>query len=175
MRPVVMHFHPNNGDLAYIIGGWPLIGAPAIGINAAGLALSFNFFVVDETIRLPPQMRDRRALQTATTVEEGLRVFTNVRRRAMPTFMVMADATGDIAMIECTPSVYAVFRPEGDWFAQANHARTLTVIDFKTAKSAYPEYEVALSDQLTTYQLAEPDAEQVAFCVFVKTKEPRIN
>jgi len=52
---------------------------------------------------------------------------------------------------------------------------TLTVIDFKTAKSSYPEHEVALSDQLSAYQLAEPDAEQVAFCVFVKTKEPRIN
>jgi hypothetical protein len=135
MRPVVMHFHPNNGDLAYIIAGWPLIGAPAIGINAAGLALSFNFFIVDETIGLPPQMRDRRALQTATTVEQGLRVFTNVRRRAMPTFMVMADATGDIAMIECTPSAYAIFRPEGDWFAQSNHARTPEMIPFDRYRS----------------------------------------
>jgi hypothetical protein len=135
MRPVVMHFHPNNGDLAYIIAGWPLIGAPAIGINAAGLALSFNFFIVDETIGMPPQMRDRRALQTATTVEQGLRVFTNVRRRAMPTFMVMADATGDIAMIECTPSAYAIFRPEGDWFAQSNHARTPQMIPFDRYRS----------------------------------------
>ena len=31
-----------------------------------------------------------------------------------------------------------------------------------------------LSDQLTTYQLAEPTAEQAALCVFVKTKEPQI-
>jgi RecB family exonuclease len=52
---------------------------------------------------------------------------------------------------------------------------TLTVIDFKTAKSAYPEHEVTLSDQLTAYQLAEPEAEQVAFCILVKTKEPRID
>ncbi len=135
MRPVVMHFHPNNGDLAYIMAGWPLIGAPAIGINAAGLALSFNFFIVDEIIGFPGQMRDRRALQTATTVEEGLRVFTNVRRRMMPTFMVMADAGGDIAMIECTPSAYAIFRPDGDWFAQANHARTPAMIPFDRYRS----------------------------------------
>ncbi len=32
-----------------------------------------------------------------------------------------------------------------------------------------------LNDQLTAYQLAEPDAEQSALCVFVKTKEPRID
>lgn len=50
----------------------------------------------------------------------------------------------------------------------------LTVIDFKTAKAAYPEHEVALADQLTVYQLAEPEAEQVAFCVLVKTKDPRV-
>ena len=135
MRPVVMHFHPTNGDLAYIMGGWPLIGAPAIGINEAGFALSFNFFLVDETVGFPPHMRDRRALQTARTVEEGLRVFTNVRRRAMPTFMVMADAAGDIAMIECTPSEYKIFRPDGDWFAQANHARTTKMMPFDRYQS----------------------------------------
>ena len=50
----------------------------------------------------------------------------------------------------------------------------IAVIDFKTAASAYDDHEVTLSDQLTAYSLAEPDATKVAFCVFVKTKEPRI-
>ena len=50
----------------------------------------------------------------------------------------------------------------------------LTVIDFKTAGSDYEEHEAALSDQLTAYALAEPEAQQVALCVLVKTKEPRI-
>src|SRR5437899_12623355 len=50
----------------------------------------------------------------------------------------------------------------------------LTVIDFKTAGSDYEDHEVALSDQLTAYALAEPEAEQVALCILVKTKEPRI-
>ena len=50
----------------------------------------------------------------------------------------------------------------------------IAVIDFKTAASAYDDHEVTLSDQLTAYSLAEPDATKVAYCVFVKTKEPRI-
>src|SRR5881397_2019819 len=50
----------------------------------------------------------------------------------------------------------------------------ITVIDFKTAGSDYEDHEAALSDQLTAYALAEPEAEQVALCVLVKTKEPRI-
>jgi RecB family exonuclease len=49
-----------------------------------------------------------------------------------------------------------------------------TVVDFKTSGSTYAEHEVALSDQLTAYQLAEPDAEQMALCVLAKTKEPKI-
>lgn len=49
-----------------------------------------------------------------------------------------------------------------------------TVVDFKTSGSSYDEHEVVLSDQLSTYQLAEPEAEQSAFCVLVKTKEPKI-
>ena len=50
----------------------------------------------------------------------------------------------------------------------------ITVVDFKTATSDYEEHEAVLSDQLTAYSLAEPAAEQVAFCILVKTKEPRI-
>jgi hypothetical protein len=33
---------------------------------------------------------------------------------------------------------------------------------------------VALSDQLTAYWLADPQAQRVALCVLVKSKEPRI-
>jgi len=49
-----------------------------------------------------------------------------------------------------------------------------TVVDFKTANAAYQEHEAILSDQLTAYQLAEPEVEQTALCVLVKTKEPKI-
>src|SRR5438876_944238 len=49
------------------------------------------------------------------------------------------------------------------------------VVDFKTASTGYDDHEVVLSDQLTAYQLAEPEAEQAALCVFVKTKEPQID
>lgn len=49
-----------------------------------------------------------------------------------------------------------------------------TVVDFKTSQSKYPAHEVQLADQLTAYKLGEPAAEQVALCVFVKTKKPQI-
>src|SRR5262245_61062192 len=49
-----------------------------------------------------------------------------------------------------------------------------TVADFKTAVSDYEDHEAPLSDQLTAYQLAEPQAEQVAYCVLIKTREPKI-
>ncbi len=39
-----------------------------------------------------------------------------------------------------------------------------TVVDFKTSASSYEEHEALLSDQLTAYQLAEPEVEQVARC-----------
>jgi hypothetical protein len=49
-----------------------------------------------------------------------------------------------------------------------------TLIDFKTSAGSYEPHEVLLSDQLTAYQLAKPDAAQAALCVLVKTKEPKI-
>ena len=40
--------------------------------------------------------------------------------------------------------------------------------------SSYRKQDVVLSDQLTAYQLAVPDAKQTALCVLVKTKRPKI-
>lgn len=59
-----------------------------------------------------------------------------------------------------------------DLFAEVDRKKTVT--DFKTSGSAYQDHEAALSDQLTAYQLAEPEAEQAALCVLVRTKEPKI-
>src|SRR5262249_22877024 len=47
-----------------------------------------------------------------------------------------------------------------------------TVIDFKTSSSAYQDYEVVLSDQLTAYQLAEPAAEQTALRICQNQRSP---
>ncbi len=49
-----------------------------------------------------------------------------------------------------------------------------TVVDFKTSGSRYDDHEIALSDQLTAYALAQPAARQSAYCVLVKTKQTRI-
>jgi hypothetical protein len=135
-RPVVVHVHPTNGDLEHLFVGWPLVGLPTIGLNAAGFALSFNYFVTDPQVGVwLPQWPHRRALQVARSVEEGIRLFTSARERGISSFTVMADAAGDIAMVECTPARCAVFRPDGDWFGQSNHARTPEMIPFDRYRS----------------------------------------
>lgn len=52
--------------------------------------------------------------------------------------------------------------------------RKRTVVDFKTAGKGYAEHEAPMSDQLTAYGLADPEAESLALCVLVKTKAPKI-
>jgi hypothetical protein len=125
-RPLVSHYAPTNGDLRFLSARWPLNSLPVIGLNEAGFALSFNFFETEPLVTvMRPSWPHRRALQQARTVEDGIRIFRESSRLGISCFMVMMDAAGDLAMVECRPaSGCAVFRPEGDWFAQANHART---------------------------------------------------
>jgi CRISPR/Cas system-associated exonuclease Cas4 (RecB family) len=59
-----------------------------------------------------------------------------------------------------------------DLVAEVNGLKT--VVDFKTSGSDFEEHEVALSDQLTAYWLADPQVQKAALCVLLKTKEPRI-
>jgi hypothetical protein len=130
-RPLVAHYHPTGDDLDYIFVGWPLVSLPTVGLNQAGFALSFNFFVSEPRVGYAlPQWPHRLALQRATSVEEGIQIFEETRLRGISAFMVMADAAGDIAMVECIPEACSVFRPEGDWFGQANHARTQAMIPY---------------------------------------------
>jgi hypothetical protein len=49
-----------------------------------------------------------------------------------------------------------------------------TIVDFKTSNKAYGPADILLSDQLTTYRLTEPQVEDLALCVFVKTADPKI-
>src|SRR6185503_940353 len=49
-----------------------------------------------------------------------------------------------------------------------------TIVDFKTGDKTYGRADIELSDQLTTYQLAEPNVPDLALCVLVKTTEPKI-
>jgi hypothetical protein len=128
-RPLVAFYHPEGDDLDYLFVGWPLVGLPTVGLNQAGLAISFNFFVCEPQVSLFfPSWPHRRALQKATTVEEAIRIISEPGRRGIAAFLVLADAEGEIAMVECTPGDCAVYRPDGDWFAQANHARTEPMI-----------------------------------------------
>jgi len=135
-RPLVVRLRPTNGDLEHLFVGWPLVGLPTVGVNEAGFALSFNYFETDPQVgMLMPQWPHRRALQVARSVDEGIAIFLAARQRGISTFMVMADAAGALAMVECTPDRCAVFRPEGDWFGQANHARTEEMIPFDRYRS----------------------------------------
>lgn len=130
-RPLVALYHPDGDDLDHIFVGWPLVGLPTVGVNEAGLAISFNFFVSEPQVSLFfPSWPHRRALQKATTVEEAIRIISEPRRRGIAAFLVLADAAGDIAMVECVPDGCTVYRPDGDWFAQANHARTQEMIPY---------------------------------------------
>lgn len=135
-RPLVVRLRPTNGDLEHLFVGWPLVGLPTVGVNAAGFALSFNYFETDPQVGMwLPQWPHRRALQTARSVGEGIEIFLRARERGISSFMVMADAAGDLAMVECSPNRCAVFRPDGDWFGQANHARTPEMIPFDRYRS----------------------------------------
>ena len=49
-----------------------------------------------------------------------------------------------------------------------------TVVDFKTADKSYGPADVELSDQLTTYEIAEPEVADLALCVLIKTTEPKV-
>jgi hypothetical protein len=129
LKPTVIRFHPEGGDLDYISVAWPLIQIPVIGVNEAGVAFSLNYFATDpQMVETSTSYPHRRVLQKAHTVDEAIELFQADFPIIISSFGVLADAAGDIALLECTTVRCEVFRPEGDWFAHSNHARTETML-----------------------------------------------
>lgn len=124
-RPLVARYHPDNGDLVHLTVSWPLIVVPIVGLNEAGLAISINFFDSDEMFGLGfPRYLYRRLLQRARTVDEALTLLAERGNRGGAGFIVLADATGALALAECSATRCAIFRPTDGWFGHANHSRT---------------------------------------------------
>jgi hypothetical protein len=118
------------------MAGWPLTPLGAAGVNEAGLAYGLNFFNADQVLAFGlPHWPYRRVLQKAATVPEASRMITGSPNRGISGFVSLADASGDIALVECVPGECEVVRPEGDWFAQSNHARTGKMIKHDMGRS----------------------------------------
>ncbi len=136
-RPVVTRYHPTNGDLVHLTASWPLIIVPIVGVNAAGLAISINFFDADTMMGLGfPRLLYRRVLQRARTVGEALVLLADGGNRGGAGILVLADADGDLALVECTATACAVHRPTEDWLAQSNHTRTPAMRDHDEGRTA---------------------------------------
>lgn len=129
LRPTAIRFHPDNGDFDHVSVGWPLLQIPTVGVNEKGVAFSLNYFETSpqmvETSRSYPY---RRILQKASSVEEAIQLFQSDFPIVISCFGALADAAGDIALLECTTARCEVFRPEVDWFAHSNHARTASMM-----------------------------------------------
>lgn len=129
-RAVLVHYRPSNGDLPFLSVTWPLSSIPIAGMNAAGLAYSVNFFDAAEKFPVGvPSFPYRRILQRATSVEEAVAIFMDAGSLAGPGFVVLADAQGRIARLDCMPSGCSeVDIAQQPWLAAANHSRAPEVL-----------------------------------------------
>ena len=137
-RPQTLtHYHPDNDDFDHAVAGWPLTPIGAAGINEAGLAYGLNFFNADQVLHIGPRPRwpYRRVLQRATTVPEAISIIQQSPNRGISGFVSLADAKGNIALVECSTGASEVVPPDGDWFAQSNHARTDNMIKYDRGRS----------------------------------------
>jgi len=106
-------------------------------MNAAGLAISINFFDADTMLGLGiPRILYRRVLQRARTVPEALALLAEGGNRGGAGILTLADSDGAIALVECTAKACAVHEAGDDWFGQSNHTRTPAMHPHDQGRSA---------------------------------------
>lgn len=175
-RPVVTRYHPLNGDLPHLTASWPLVIVPIVGVNAAGLAVSINFFDADVMMGLGfPRLLYRRVLQRARSVDEALAFLAEGGNRGGAGMLVLADADGAIAVAECTAKRCATLRPCGDWLAQSNHARTPEMRPHDEGRTADSERRLAAMEAAVRARLGTIDPAAAAAILRDRSNTPFIN
>ena len=128
-RPVVAYYQPTNGDLSFVTVGWVLSMLPIVGLNEAGLAISLNFFEADRLIAYGmPQIVYRRVLQLARSVDEANAMLLEDGNHGGSAFVMLADAEGNIGVLECLPRRCARYDTGQEWIGLSNHARTESMV-----------------------------------------------
>jgi len=163
LKPTVVRYHPDNGDFDHISAGWPLLQIPTLGLNEKGLAFSLNYFDTDPQME-PTSMSYpyRRVLQRASTVDEAIALFRADFPIIIPCYGALADAHGDVALVECTTTECTVFRPDGDWFAHSNHARSAAMIPKDRFRGSDSFDRRRLMEAAVQPHLGQLDAERAA-------------
>lgn len=175
-RPVVARYHPSNGDLVHLTASWPLVIVPIVGVNAAGLAISINFFDADDMIGLGfPRLLYRRVLQRARSVGEAVDMLTWGGNRGGAGILVLADAAGDVALVECTARRCAVHRPADDWIAQSNHTRTPEMQAHDEGRTADSERRRRAMEAAVRAHLGSIDPEAAAAILRDRSNTPYFN
>lgn len=175
-RPVVTRYHPVNGDLQHLTASWPLIIVPIVGVNAAGLAISINFFDADTMLGLGvPRILYRRVLQRARTVEEALAILATGGNRGGAGILTLADAAGTIALVECTAKTCAVHELAEDWVGQSNHSRTPAMHGHDEGRSADTDRRRMAMETAVRGRLGTIDPEVAAAILRDRANSPFMN
>jgi hypothetical protein len=175
-RPLVARYHPVNGDLQHVVASWPLIIVPIVGMNAAGLAISINFFDADVMLGLGvPRILYRRVLQQARSVPEALALLAEGGNRGGAGILTLADADGAIALVECTAKTCAVYAGREDWFGQSNHTRTLAMRDHDRGRTADSDRRRAAMEAAVQRRLGSIDPLVAADILRDRSNSPFMN
>lgn len=107
------------------------------GVNDAGLFICLHVALSDEPEHFEPgipfHLLPRLVLETCATTREAVDLLTHVRH-LHPFNYLIADATGDLAVVEAHPSRVRVMGPEGKFIAATNHFRHPDLLGFQRGR-----------------------------------------
>jgi len=102
------------------VGGGFTFGGRLDGVNEAGLAIGFAGVPTDEYVPgISWPLAIRAVLDSCSTVAEGTAFLEEIPHVRNVNFL-LADASGDVAVVEASPDTVRTSRPDGDWAAVTN-------------------------------------------------------
>lgn len=125
---IVLAVQP-EGRFGFVSVSWAGMAGVVSGINEHGLSIVMNAGASADYRRIgaPTTLLTRHALEEATTVDEAIDIVT-AQPRFVSDILGMADAQGDVAVVELTPHSFSVRRGQGLLLA-TNHMESAALVD----------------------------------------------
>ena len=148
----------NSGGHSYIRGTFAGTLGTRAGINDAGLAMTTATIVPDATNwdGVPLMVVAQAILEQCATVDEAIALAKELRTVNYGAHLMVADARGNVADIECMPDQTGVRWPEKDLLFNTNHPLAMNTCDHSAAARDLDDNSHARYNRLQTLLAETP-------------------
>lgn len=167
----LVHYQQTNPDMNFTTVGWPGYVGAMSGVAPGRFAITLNAVLSKDrpTVGKPISLFMRTVFEKAQTFEDAVQMLTRQRLTSDCLLLVTGTQSGEMVVIERTPTRAVVRQPENSFIVVANDYKALDVDEDPGIGELQATSDRRFDTALTCIQLQKPQTVDACFEILTDT------